>query len=188
MLHNNCEEQLRTPRSDKKEWEQRFSCSPWRRPWLSKLSPVQSMLDHGRSNTPHPVEDSMLEQVIVPPWALQGLQLYSGYRFSGRNCSLWRTPAGAIHSWRTARYSCWSSSRNCSVWEGTMLEQGNSSRRKEQQWLIWTEHNPHSLSPCTIWSGGGWRVRIEIEPGKKGYIFSFVFISHYCNLLLIENY
>lgn len=51
MLHSNSEEQLRTRRSGKKEWEQRFSCSPWRRPWLSRLSSVQSMEDHGRTDT-----------------------------------------------------------------------------------------------------------------------------------------
>lgn len=137
--------------------------------------------------TPHPMQDSMLKQLIVTWRKLKPLESPWWKRVSDRNCSLWKTPVGAICSWRTALYPCWSSSRNCRLWEGTMLEQGNSRRRKEQQRLIWTEHNTHSLSPCTSWSGGGWRVKTEIEPGKKGCIFSIVFISHYLNLLLIDN-
>lgn len=59
--------------------------------------------------------------------------------------------------------------------------------RKEQQRLPWTEQNLHSLSPCTPCSEGGRRDKIEVEPGKRSCIFSFVFFSHYLNLLVINN-
>lgn len=59
--------------------------------------------------------------------------------------------------------------------------------RKEQQRLPWTEQNLHSPSPCTPCSERGRRVKIEVEPGKRSCIFSFVFFSHYLNLLVINN-
>lgn len=85
--------------------------------------------------------------------------------------------------------TCWNrfTLKDCCLWKRPVLEQicpeglqcvGRSSSRNE---LLWTDHNPCCICPCTAWGGrGGRKVRTEAlklregqrRKGKKHY-FNF---------------
>jgi len=104
--------------------EQRFFCSPWRRPWWSRLfpwSPWSIMTE--QISTVQPVEEPTMEL--------------------------------AHRSWRKLKpmeTPHWS--------RGNMW--GGSSCRME---LLWTDHSPSSLPPCTAQDGGR-RTKVELQENR----------------------
>jgi len=119
-------------------------------------------------------------------------------------CSLWRTPCWS--RWICPEGNCglWRhhtgpgfSARNCRPMEriraGAGEVWGGRSRRDE---LLWTDHNPHMLSPPRHSRGWEeveelgmkewhWVWEEEVEWGEDDFIF--VFVSHHPTLFLTDN-
>ena len=171
--------------------------------------PQQSMKVHSEADIHlQPMEDPTLEPeedcdpVGSPRWS----RLWAGpvnprrerspcwSRFAGRTCDpAGRTHAGAVPEelhpvGRThAGAVCGGLSlvSGTLLWSGGGLWRGRSGR--DNTW--WTNHSPHSPSPCTTQGEEVEKIRSEAEPRKKGRVGGrcfkiwFYFSLSYCDLI-----
>ena len=172
--------------------------TPCRSRWMPKGSCEPGGSKHWSRLLLGPVdlwrEDPTLEQVC---W--QGLWPHGG-TISGAACS-WRTaPHGKEPCWgslwRAAAHGkdlCWrslsrtvSSERNLHAGAGAECKESWGTRSgRDNVW--WTDHNPHSLSPCAARGEEVGEIGVKLSPGRReGWgegVLRSGFISHYPTLI-----